>query len=276
MGPRLFGIPARNASVVAIIRRGPSEWSHVSRWDPQVGELTAGAWLHGTIYPQRTDLSPDGRWLAAFILKGNAQWSVGQTYLSVSRLPWLTALAAWSAGGTWTRGLHFVESGEHGLHGEPDHGELGPLRRRYGLAATRAETFSVERRTGWTETDSTPARAPSDHWDEARADVVEMQRPRAGAGGPLLTVSGRYAAFRDNAPAWGEPTYVLKLPDGPRPLDGVQWADWSADGRLLVATTDGRLQVRVAPYDAASAAWDRDLSAEVPDPTPAPPEANEW
>ena len=76
MGPRLFGIPAREASIVAVIRRGPSEWSHVSRWDPSTGELTPGAWLHGTIYPQRTDLSPDGRWLVAFILKGNARWEV--------------------------------------------------------------------------------------------------------------------------------------------------------------------------------------------------------
>ena len=276
MGPRLFGIPAREASVVAVIRRGPSEWSHVSRWDLTTGELASGAWLHGTIYPQRTDLSPDGRWLAVFILKGNAGWSVGDTYLSISRLPWLTALAAWSTGGTWTRGIHFVEPAEHALRSEPDHGELGPLRRRYGLAGTRPETFSVERRTGWVETATTPDRSPSDHWDEARADAVVMQRTRPGATGPLLTVAGRYAAFRDNAPAWGEPAYGVGWATEQASLDDVQWADWSADGQLLVATKHGRLQVREAPFDTGSATWERDVSADRPDPAPAPPEAREW
>jgi hypothetical protein len=109
MGPRIFGILARDASTIAIVRRGPSGWCHVSRWEPEHGELTPGSWLRGTIYPQRCDLSPDGRWLMAFVLKGGARWSVGDTYLAVSRLPWLTALAAWSTCGTWTRGLHFVD-----------------------------------------------------------------------------------------------------------------------------------------------------------------------
>ena len=33
MGPRTFGIIALHAPVVAVIRRGPSDWMHLSRWD---------------------------------------------------------------------------------------------------------------------------------------------------------------------------------------------------------------------------------------------------
>jgi hypothetical protein len=59
--------------VVAVIRRGPSDWWHVGRWD--VGDdppYQPGAWVRGTVYPQRCDLSPDGRWLCYFKLRGSA------------------------------------------------------------------------------------------------------------------------------------------------------------------------------------------------------------
>ena len=48
------------------------------------------------------------------------------------------------------------------------------------------------------------------------------------------------------------------------------------DGRLLVATTDGRLQVRDDPYGETSAIWERDLSAQRPEPAAPPREAAEW
>jgi hypothetical protein len=67
MGPRLFGIPATKASAIAVLRRGPSDWSHVGRSDPDAGTYESGSWIHGRLYPQRCDVSPDGRWLLAFI-----------------------------------------------------------------------------------------------------------------------------------------------------------------------------------------------------------------
>ena len=196
VGPRIFGIGARDAGTFAIIRRGPSAWCHISRWEPDQGELTLGSWIHATIYPQRCDLSPDGRWFVALFLKAGARWDVGATYLSISRLPWLTSLAAWRTCGTWTRGLHFVPERTRLDPGEPDVGDITALTRRFGLAATRAETFAVERRSGWQETDDTPARV-DDPWDERRADRVTMWKARPGDGATRLLVSGRHAAFRD-------------------------------------------------------------------------------
>ena len=103
--PRVFCIPATRAPIVAVLRRRPSAWSHLGRWDLARLVYEPGAWIRGNLYPQRCDLSPDGRWFCYFTLKGSARWRAGATYVAVSRLPWLAALAAWRTCGTWTRGL---------------------------------------------------------------------------------------------------------------------------------------------------------------------------
>jgi hypothetical protein len=72
---------------------------------------------------------------------------------------------------------------------------------------------------------------------------------------------------------YGEPAYSLDPGSRPRVLDEVQWADWSSDGRLLVATRDGRLQWR--DQDEA-VRWEADLAALTPERTPPPPEAMQW
>jgi hypothetical protein len=159
MGPRIFGIIALHAPVVAVIRRGPSDWMHLSRWDLEAPAYEPGAWLRGTIYPQRCDLSPDGRWFSYFALKASAEWELGPTYIVISRLPWLTALAAWGIGSTWTRGMQFVEDRAVFEVDEPDLGDLSSVRERYGLRLSRADSFAIERRRGWTETPDTPPRA---------------------------------------------------------------------------------------------------------------------
>jgi len=266
--PRLFGIPARHVPVVAVLRRGPSAWAQVGRWDVgSTPSYLSGSWLRGTLYPQRCDLSPDGRYLSYFTLRPHSDWAPGPTYLAVSRLPWLTALVAWGTGGTWTRGLQFVQPGTGLDLDPPDLGSLGPLATTYGLAYSAAASFAVERRSGWTETPDTPPRGEQDSYDEQRAESIVMQRasPRDGS---VLTVRGGQAAFR-GLPGWFEPPlYAL----GDEVLVDAQWADWTVDGRLLVATTAGELQVR----DGAEVVWREDLAGLEPDPQPPPAEAARW
>jgi hypothetical protein len=278
--PRLFAIPSTRSSVVAVLRRGPSDCSQVSRWDPEAGILQAGSWIHANLYPQRCDLSPDGRWLAYFTLRARAGWAAGGTYIAISRLPWLTALAAWGTCGTWTRGLHFADDRRTWEVGEPDEGEIEPLRRnhRLGLELTRPAAFAVERRRGWTETaDSPPYDRGLDLWDEHRASKLTMEKPRPGSSGDTrLTVRGRYAAFRSGQPSWAEITYAVVEAGQPRVLERVQWADWDRAGRLLVATTEGRLEVRDAPWDGTRVAWSSDLGNDKPAPVAPPDIARRW
>lgn len=280
MGPRLFCIPATASPVVAVLRRGPSGWSHLSRWDPEAGTLEPGAWLHGVLYPQRCDLSPDGRWFAYFTLKGSAarDWAPGATYVAISRLPWLTALAAWGTGGTWTRGVRFVPKGaaEFRVGEEPEVGDVAPLLARYDLDARRAASFAVERERGWTETPDSPPRADDDAWDERRVGRLTMEKARPGDPTTRLLVRGWQAAFRDFEPRRGPARYAVRVDGGDEaPLAGAQWADWGRDGHLLVATTDGELQVRDTP-DSLAPSWRFDMAALRPEPVPPPEAARRW
>lgn len=228
-----------------------------------------GAWLHGHLYPQRCDVSPDGELLAYFALSSGSSWSAGDTYVAISRLPWLRSLVAWGTSGTWTRGVHFTDRGEWSLPA-PDEGDASGLRERYGLATTRADSFSVERRRGWTETAATPARSPTDMWDEGRSHI-ELRKVRPG-GGPDLIVGGQFAAFRSGpAGEANECSYRLATSSASSALEGVQWADWAADGRLLTMTHDGRLQTRLASGAGSTVTWERDVVGPLPGPQPQPP-----
>jgi hypothetical protein len=275
-GPRLFGIPATAAPIVAVLRRGPSAWSHVGRWDVARGIYEPGAWIRANLHPQRCDLSPDGRWLCYFTLKGQSRWKAGWTYIALSRLPWLTALAAWGTSGTWTRGAHFVDQRGTWEVGEPAEGDASPCRRKFGLALTRPATFAVERRRGWTETADTPPRAARDVWDERRADRVTMEKPRPKSDGAMrLTVRGWHAAFRDGPT--GGVAYTLLDRDRVRALAEVQWADWDAAGHLLSATRDGRLRIQeVSRAGDLVVVSEADPGALRPAPAPPPADASHW
>ena len=115
-------------------------------------------------------------------------------------------------------------------------------------------------------------------WDETRADHLKMEKKRPGSSGSTrLTVQGYFAAFRANVPTWPRPVcYEIVEASGIRPLTGVQWADWDHDGRLLVATTDGKLQVRHYSETRLSVIFEVSLADLVPSPSPPPAEAHRW
>jgi hypothetical protein len=71
--------------------------------------------------------------------------------------------------------------------------------------------------------------------------------------------------------------YTLRDGDTEDVLVDVQWADWSHDGRLLVATDDGRLQICTLERGAARVpTFEADLAAMSPDPAPPPAWAHDW
>lgn len=271
IGPRVFCIPATEAPVAAVLRRGPSDWVHVGAWHTATGEFEPGAWFRGVIYPQKCDLSPDGRWLVYSAMKVGSDWPAGDIYEAISRLPWLTALAAWNSGTTYTRGMHFVEDPAQSDAGDPDVGDIGPLLQRYGLRGTLPGQYAVESRRGWVESADSPPSREGEWWDESRRAIVVRAQPD---GPNVLHVEGRYAAFRTGEPHLDPPLYWLDRGDEIEILEGVQWADWDTEGRLLVATGDGRLAVR-SPDDASQEPI-VDLSSMEADPQPAPAWASEW
>ena len=266
--------------MVGVIRRGPSDWFQLGKWELEKPAYEPGAWLNGNLYPQRCDLSPNGRWFCYLARKENADWNVGQTYLAVSRLPWLTALSAWRTDGTWTRGLHFAGKAEHDEKlGAPDMGDLGPLREKFGLASTRAQQFAVERRRGWSESKGTPSRKKGDIFDQKRDVQIEKMQP-VSKPALRLTATGKYAAFREmSQDFWGADDlyYALSIEQRERVLADVQWADWNSEGKLLVATVGGKLQIReLQDLDNEKVTFEVDLAPGKPDPKPAPDWARDW
>lgn len=245
---RLFGIPATQAPVVAVIRRGPSAWCQVLAWYPDDKRVEVGAWLRGKIFPQRSDVSPCGKWLSTLIYKagGRSDFQGGDCWENVSRLPWLKA---YHVGGTtaYSRGRRFLSGGK-----------------RPRLAPRAPVQFAVERERGWAETANTPPREHGGSWDEERRVVMVKVRP--GGGRHRLFVRGAFAAFREFEREASQVRYSVN-PGGD--LDGVQWADWDRHGNLLVATWDGELQIRAGDkLDAVEV--HASLAGTRPDPQPPP------
>jgi hypothetical protein len=275
----IYVLPASRAPVAAVFVRVPGKWWLVARWDLQRGDLVAGAWVRGTLYPRRSDLSPDGEVLCYFLAKSGNRPFMGmtgrQTFSALSKLPWVYALAAWRETGTWARGHHFVPAPLWEI-GEPQHGDTGQLRQRVGLATTVPTQYASERRRGWVEHERCPPRSPSDTWDEERSVVLTRERPHTRDGMRLVLIDRGWDPEAPGAIDGRAPEYELEHQGKTISLDDVVWADWHVSGHLIVATEDSRLQIREPRGGRVEPLWERDLSTLMPNPRPAPDWAQRW
>jgi len=269
--PRIYCIPATEAPVVAVFRRGPTRWSHVGRWDLAAGHYEPGAWIAARLFPRRSDLSPDGRWLCYFAHDPKARWEHGESYVALAKLPWLRALHAFPTCGTWTRGYHFTDPGD----GDDALGAGLPI--PYGLRATRAGQFATEARRGWTEAPDSPPRHETDAWDQYRN--ARMRKPQPGGERVLCVESVDRAggAFGVDQSVDGLAVrYSLEADGDVALLSDLQWADWDVRGRLLGATRAGAIQIRELSSRRSEVVFEADLSQLAPDPQPAPEWAGRW
>jgi len=260
--------------MAVVIERWPRKWWRLGLWDLTGGGYDGGAWFRGTLFPQRCDLSPGGRWFCYFAFKNDSNWPAGSTYNALSRPPWLNALAAWQEHGTWSRGFHFVTEPGVWEVGAPTVGEAH-VRGVVGLRQTAPAQFATERRRGWRESASTPPRDLEDVWDERRDVVMEKPAP-GGDGSTALTVTGKFEAFRGLPDTWppNPAAYQLHRRKTRSVVEGAQWADWTPDGKLAVVTQGGALQIRNGMGNQILHEFVlRDVQ---PQPTPAPDWAGEW
>lgn len=269
--PRIYCVAAAEAPILAVFRRGPTHWSHVGQWDVARLQYEPGAWLGGRIFPRRCDLSPDGRYLAYFAHKPSATWELGEAYVAVSKLPWLTALHAFATCGTWTRGYFFSNEAA------PGRSEALDLPIPYRLQSIPAVQFATERRRGWQESPDCPPRDPQDAWDERRN--VRMQKCQPDGHRLLYVESTGHPGgeFGIEQAVDGLRVHYSMEADGRiTPLADVQWADWDRHGRLLVATRSGGLQVRNVGSGKVQILFEADLASLAPTPTRAPDWAEHW
>ncbi len=120
---RLFVIPAKLEPTAVILRRGPSRWYHVIKWDTQRDTFEHGAWVKGRIYEDKCDVSPDGRLLLYFIHQGSRfRTPFTDAWTAISRVPWLQALVVWPQGQTYGGGGRFLSEAAvtlRGVHSSP-------------------------------------------------------------------------------------------------------------------------------------------------------------
>lgn len=105
---RLHVLLARDKPLGVVMRRGPSRRFCTMLWDLRSDTFEMGQWVNARLFPMRSDLSPDGRYLIYFAL--NARWhsETEGSYTAISRAPYLKAVTlyakgdAWGGGGLWT------------------------------------------------------------------------------------------------------------------------------------------------------------------------------
>ena len=271
VAPRIYCLPATAVPVVAVFLRGPTQWFHVGRWDIAKRLYEPGAWLLGRIFPRRSDLSPDGQWLCYFARKPGATWEHGETYVAISKLPWLNALYAFGTCGSWTRGYCFTEDGSC------DHADDTKLPIPYGLKAIPIIQFANERRCGWKEAPDSPPRHPKDFWDEHRNARIQKRQP---GGERILHVESLGHAGGEFGVSQAmdglSVCYSLEADGDLEVLDDLQWADWDSQGRLLAATRCGKLQIRNLNAEGFETVFEENLALLEPAPVPSPDWAQRW
>lgn len=249
----LFVHLARRAPAGVIMRRGPSDWWHITSWDTATDCFHPGQWFHGRMYPQKCDVSPDGRlfiYFAGQFKPRNNAGGYSDTWIAVSRPPYLTALALWPVGDTWGGSGQFIDektvlvaTSIHSFGGKthPNH-PAGPLE--------VIEYRSVPR------DDPRRQAVPSwlDGWQgEVDESVTESYYPsyktwRKRRGELLLTCDATQGIMRGGV-SYGDyasgsarlrTTYLLSRGQETLGAFEAHWADWDQQGRL-VATAGGRV-----------------------------------
>ena len=271
---RVYVIPATHAPTALVIVR-KSGWWILLRWALDTGTVTQGASFKAKLYPRRCDLSSNGELFSYFALQGGRSEFVGQsglkTYQAISRAPWLFALAAWPEAGTYTRGQHFVAKDDAPPLAAAMHGDATPLAKLgLGLLRTSVASYATERRRGWVEAADCPARGANDMWDERRAVALEKPRP-VGVETLRLEDDGLVdsALGFDNR----RPRYRWLRGNESVLLEGADWCDWDALGRLLVAKEDA---LRILDGATRKELSRHDLSSLAPNPQMAPAWAQTW
>lgn len=222
---RLYVYLARRAPAAVILRTGPSKWTEMIRWDLRKDTFERGQWFHGSIYPERCDISPDGTKFLYFV----GQWKPGgiaDTWTAISTPPYFTANVLWPVGDTWGGGGHFVSDWHVSVnHGTAAHPDFPAKDYRVESGGGTGETAWMQR-NGWTIAEWST--------DKPRVPLVWTKE----SGRLLLTATATDWHTRREERAFTV-TRVSDIgkskPDPMATYFSGHWADWDHNGRLILA-----------------------------------------
>ena len=107
---RIWIFFASEAPVAVILKRGPTDWVQLVKWDVRTDQFEAGQWMKARVDERTFDLSPDGK-LIVYWARANTKRDL-QEWTAVSKPPYFTALALWPWRGSYFGG-GFFESSTH-------------------------------------------------------------------------------------------------------------------------------------------------------------------
>lgn len=260
---RIFIIIAREAPIGIIFRRGPSKWTQIIKWDTDLDTFEYGAWFHGTIYPERCDISPDGTKLIYFAANyKNKESEFPSTWTAISKIPWLTALCVWPNSGTYFGGGLFETNRKIWVNqniwrqGDLADGFVAPPDMEISFEQQFwnhdwHNLFRLER-DGWKPKEAYPwGSIPQFRIQSDGTVVAEPTDPNC-----LLYTPSNIRTVHEKSSSDGLNTLIMtsnflgensrnfELRDNTRhtvtPIEGAIWADWDKKDRLVYAR-DGKV-----------------------------------
>src|SRR5215468_8845234 len=144
--PRLHVLLRPGSPRAVVLRRGGSKVFCSIGWDLATDTFAIGQWCKHKIYPHRSDLSPDGRWMVYFALNGRWRSETRGSFTVVSRAPYLKARWLWPQGDTWGGGGLFFPYA-------PERAGFFAIDEKLRLAHGSYASYRIRlQRDGWTET----------------------------------------------------------------------------------------------------------------------------
>jgi hypothetical protein len=240
--PRLHVLLARESPRALVLRRGPSKTVCAIGWDRRTDTFAVGQWMRGRIYERRSDLSPDGRHLIYFAMKGRWDTKVRGSWTAISRAPHLKALALWGKGDCWHGGGLFINERRYWLNDGYGHTALQTCSRptrdtgwqppAYYGGECLTIYYNRLQRDGWTLRDDLPPLPVADP-----PEVFDKPAP----GGWTL----RKFCFAEIGAPEGRGVYhdrhALVRADSDQKIDLPAWEWADLDGTRLVWAEEGKL-----------------------------------
>ena len=251
-GCSLYVIPARDGRSAVVFRRGPSKRVLVLRWWLDHDRIEQGQWFAGRLYERHCDLSPDGDLLLYFAARYKGDPPM---WTAISRTPYLTALVLWhcymSGGGVFETDrsvcLEPTTSHEEPLLSHQRTLSPYPMEElsrhltvrtagdRDNMRAWECTDHGRMTRDGWRCIANGVVMKPNG-WAQDRLDPTFVgpqvyERPNHG---PTLR---RIKCLQAGSVWKTSEAYAIVSREGAvvRDLAACMWADWAADGDLLLA-----------------------------------------
>jgi hypothetical protein len=255
--PRLFLLLAKNSPVAIVIARVRAKLFHVVKWQYVENVIEHGSWFKGSLYPDSSDISFDGRHMVYFALNPK---SGAFSWTAVCEPPFLKALAFWEHESTWYGGGFFPDGRTLWLYMPP--GAM-PSNRMRNVPSRNVEKLYQFRFPDNIQTEKVPIehRMARDGWVPVQYAEQDHLLERTSPDGkhrlqfskndPSNPKNARYRLF----PA-GDINANVGIVDV-----GVTWADWDVEGMLILAR--GGIVCRLDPGNPDKLVTSLDLSGIV-------------